>query len=199
MQDCLETASLCKSGSSLELHFAGTSRQLEDVKCYNLESRFEMNVLHMAAIQGDLEVFKSLITEINFNPACLDLPRITPLHLASGLGHLDMVKFLVTEQQVDPLCEDENGNTPLHLACAGGCQAVVEFLTTEHEKYALISELINNLRNKWNRTPLHSAASNGQLDILQFFISDQNCDPNISDQYGATLLHCAAYYGHLHI
>ena len=114
MQEHLETASFHKSGSSLELHFAGTSRQLGDEKCCNPECQFEMNVLHMAAIQGNVDVFKSLITENNFNPACLDLPRITPLHLASGQGHLDVVKFLVTEQQVDPLCEDESGNTLDH-------------------------------------------------------------------------------------
>ena len=41
---------------------------------------------------------------------------------------------------------------------------------------------------------------NGRLDILRFFISDQNCDPNISGgQCGQTPLHTAAECGHLHI
>ena len=79
-----------------------------------------------------------------------------------------MVKYLVIEQQMEPLCEDEYGNTPLHRACAGGCQAVVEFLTSEHEKYTPITQLASDLKNKWNSTPLHSAALNGHLEIIRY-------------------------------
>ena len=55
-------------------------------------------------------------------------------------------------------------------------------------------------KNKWSNTPLHSAISGkGHLGILQFFISDQNCDPYIPGQCRGTLLHCAAQFGYLHI
>ena len=37
------------------------------------------------------------------------------------------------------------------------------------------------------------------MNILHFFISDHNCDPNIPGQYGRTLLNYAAHFGHLHI
>ena len=91
-----------------------------------------------------------------------------------------MVKFLVMEQQIDPQCEDQNGSTPLHRACAGGCQPVVEFLSSEHVNYTPAPELVSDLKNKWDSTPIHSAVANGHLGILQFFISDQNCDPKHS-------------------
>ena len=82
---------------------------------------------------------------------------MTPLHLASQRGHLDVVKYLVIQQQIDPECEDEYGNTPLHRACTGGCQTVVEFLTSELIQYTPAKELVSDLKNKWDSTPLHSA------------------------------------------
>ena len=99
-------------------------------------AQFEITVIHVVALEGNLQAFKDLITESNCNPAFPGLVYgLTPLHVASQHGHLDMVKYLVTEQQLEPLYEDEYGNTPLHRACVGGCQAEVELLTSEHEKY----------------------------------------------------------------
>ena len=43
------------------------------------------------------------------------------------------------------------------------------------------------------------AALNGYMDITQFFISNQNCDPNILVKNGKTPLHCAVHLDHLHI
>ena len=52
-------------------------------------------------------------------------------------------------------------------------------------------------RDKNNDTALHLAVLEGHLDIVQFIISHQKCDPNIPLQYGGTL-HTAAAFGHLH-
>ena len=38
-------------------------------------------------------------------------------------------------------------------------------------------------RNAYNDTALHLVIVNGHVDILQFLISDQNCDPKISGCY----------------
>ena len=51
-------------------------------------------------------------------------------------------------------------------------------------------------RNANEATALHLAAQRGHLDIVQFFLSDWNCDLG---QYTETALHCAAEFGHLHI
>ena len=112
-----------------------------------------------------------------------------------------MVKYLVSDQQIDPVCEDEYGNTPLLGASAGGYQAVVEFLVSELTKYATFRELMSDLKNVWNVTPLHSAISMGHLEgIVQFFISDLKCDPSVpGGQYDRTPLHAAAECGHLKI
>ena len=78
-------------------------------------------------------------------------------------------------------------------------QLLIEFLASEHKKYIAIAELMNDLKNKWDSTPLHCAVVNGHLHILQFFISDQKRDPNLPGRYDRTPLHYAAEFGHLHI
>ena len=54
-------------------------------------------------------------------------------------------------------------------------------------------------RNGNNDTVLHFAVNKEHLDIVQFFISDQHCDPNIPSDFGGTLLHYAAMKGHMDV
>jgi len=46
---------------------------------------------------------------------------------------------------------------------------------------------------------LHYAARYGHLNIVQFFISEKNCSPNIPGDNDGTPLHYAAANGQLHI
>ena len=204
MQGLIETA-FHKSECDLELPLDAQTGMWEDCrvlaekKTKMQKDQDSVTAFHMSAIKGNLPTLKYFITECNCNPACPGPFGLTPLHLASQGGHLDIVKYLVSEHQIDPLCEDVAESTPLHRACAGGSLAVAVYLTSELKKYTPITELMSNLRNMWNSTPLHNAASNGHLDILQFFISNHNCDPNPTAEYGRTPLHYAATSGHLHI
>ena len=43
-------------------------------------------------------------------------------------------------------------------------------------------------------TPLHLAASNGQLEVVKYLISELGCNPHITTNDGHTPLHCA--HGH---
>ena len=182
MQGLAGIASNHEHWSGLELHLAVLTGQLEAVKFLVEEKHFnpmqrprrDINAVHMAALYGNLQVFNYFITERNCNPACPGPFGLTPLHIASEQGHLDIVRYLVIEQQIDPLCEDEYGNTALHRACASGCQAVVELLTAELEIYNPMTQIISELTNKWMSTPLHVAAANGHLNIVKFFIYEQN-------------------------
>ena len=75
-------------------------------------------------------------------------------------------------------------------------------------EYLLLEDVIS-CRSGNGRTPLHTAALKGQLKIVQYVITDLNCNPNImvtvehhrwiSKGGGRIPLHSAARGGHLHI
>ena len=77
MQGITDTSSFDKSGSGLELHRASAMGQLEYVRFLAEKKHYNPNqhvhgitAIHMAALSGNLEIFKYFITEYNCNPAC---------------------------------------------------------------------------------------------------------------------------------
>ena len=48
-------------------------------------------------------------------------------------------------------------------------------------------------------SPLHSATLYGHLEVMKYFISVHNCDPQVRTAWNATPLHYAAYNGHLDV
>ena len=54
-------------------------------------------------------------------------------------------------------------------------------------------------KDRWDRTPLYCACQDGQLNIVQYLINEQHCDPMTKDRWDQTLLHYACEYGHLNI
>ena len=158
--------------------------------------------LHFAAEYGHLHIVKYLTDEQHCNPSCLDINKCTPLYFATIKGHIDIVKFLTVEKHCDPMSQDILGNATLHYAVLGGHLEIVKFLIEElkcpadisgshkrapihmaihmnRSEFTTVTELMNSLKNRWNSTSLQSAAGAGQLNIVRFFISDLNCDPNI--------------------
>ena len=146
VQSLMETTSLPKFGSGLELHHAVAMEKLDDVKFfvekkhYNPMQRSQHGFapIHIAAVVGSVQLLDYFVNN-GCNPACTGPHGLTPLHFASQLDHLDVVRYLVTKKRVDPLCEDDSGITPLHLACVGGHQAVVEFFSYELTKHTPIT------------------------------------------------------------
>ena len=55
------------------------------------------------------------------------------------------------------------------------------------------------LKDPSGLTLLHLACQHGHLDIVQYLINDQNCNPETTTPNGRTPLHFACTSGHLHI
>ncbi|MCJ1407426.1 Ankyrin-2 [Ptychographa xylographoides] len=108
---------------------------------------------------------------------------MTALHAAAKGGHYRAVKFLVQhEANVNVLMTNEF--TPLHHAAAAQHTEVVRYLIAHGANV--------NAQNSQGQTPLFK--SDGDITRL---LLGARADPNIEDNDGNTLLHCAAYDGHV--
>ncbi len=84
-----------------------------DVNCTGL---CRMTLLHIAAIEGYLEIVEYLVNEGHADVNCRDMDGRTPFHRASIVGNLEIVRWLVTEGNVSVNCQDEDGRTALFFA-----------------------------------------------------------------------------------
>ena len=59
--------------------------------------------------------------------------------------------------------------------------------------------VIHHVRTSDGETPLHYACKNGHLNIAQYLIREEHCNPSCEDEYGDTPLHRACIWNHAHI
>uniref|UniRef100_A0A8C6K9Y3 Ankyrin repeat domain 28 n=1 Tax=Nothobranchius furzeri TaxID=105023 RepID=A0A8C6K9Y3_NOTFU len=117
--------------------------------------------LHAAAFADHVECLQLLLSH-NAQVNCADAAGKTPLMMAAENGQNNAVELLVSSAKADLTLQDALKNTALHLACRKG-----------HETSALmILEKITdrNLINATNaalQTPLHVAARNGLIVVVQ--------------------------------
>lgn len=121
----------------------------------------------------------------------------TPLHIAAAQSRHSVITRLLKEEVKSPkdinktvpaaninAC-DYLGQVPLHYARK---RQAAQILLTEH---ALV-----DAQDKKGRTPLHAAAADGCLEVVEELVSRGKARPEIKDQDGRTPLHLAALAGH---
>ena len=159
--------------------------------------------IHFAALNGKLEVVKILsqVKEQAGIPVSCDEHEIkghvckihssfldiTPFHLAAVGGHLNIVEYLA------PMVKNKDqkkkdGYTAFASAAYFGKLEVMKFLENYHVD-------INIPVGQTKTTPLHFAAENGHLKVVEHIASKLR-DKNVPNQNGYTPLHCAAAQGH---
>lgn len=174
--------------------------------------------IHLAAMQGDIEMVKSILSE---NPKLLtqtDRYGNYPLHLAAYKGHTEIVQFLIL-QGADVNVRNDFGGTPLLVASYAGETGVVKVLIASgadtnlaikdpkqqvlqiatlegyrdyNHMYNALGGLIN-LKVHFIGSPLQASAGNGHVEISKILIengADINAKPT-----GCTALHSAAVNG----
>ncbi|KAM3076143.1 hypothetical protein ACMFMG_006342 [Clarireedia jacksonii] len=166
----------------------------------NCKDRENMTPLFLAAKQGHKDVVQLLANQhANIHPSR------TPLSWAAENGYEEVVKLLLEGNDVDPNSKDGSGRTPLSRALEKEHTAVVELLartdtTTLHQlveegkktaiKLLLTAKYNVHAKNDLGRTPLHTAASFGHLEIARDLISG-GAEINSEDSDGMTPLQLA--------
>jgi ankyrin repeat protein len=158
--------------------------------------KYKKPALHKAAWEGNLRKVHQLVERIFGDYFLEDLPEIevnsldregmTPLGYAVAQGHIEVVKFLLSKG-VDVNQSDPWYRTPLFYAIENGDLPMVELL---HAKGAKV-EAVQANRSYMERTPLHVAVNQGNIEVLKFVLK-KTWNVNRRDEYGWTPLHYAA-------
>jgi len=128
------------------------------------EERARTSLLHSAALQGDIELFKECVEILLKKGISLDVRDLlygaTSLHLAAEAGHTDIVRLLC-EKSVSLDVRDRKGHTPLHLAALEGHAAAVR----------LLCEGGASLDSNWRlRSPLFEATKKRHFEVVEVLL-----------------------------
>ena len=177
---------------------------------------FHERAVHLAAEHGHKDVVRVLL-EHGASVNCATDDGITPLMYAAQKGHMQIIELMMTYGG-DLAISDEFYWLPVHYAAKAGHTNVVKFIAeadgnlsartypdgdtllhlatrVEVVQYLVEKGADIHARNNKAKTPLHSAAENGQSDIISYLIN-QGADINARDEYGSSALVFAVRGGH---
>uniref|UniRef100_A0A224YT37 Alpha-latrotoxin n=1 Tax=Rhipicephalus zambeziensis TaxID=60191 RepID=A0A224YT37_9ACAR len=155
---------------------------------WNTSSRNNRTPLHTAALHGQLQCVKLLLTRGHYPPDVADNCGTTPFMDAASADQVAILDCLAEYQKADVTKMDVLGNNSLHLAAQTGAACAVLSLV---EKYGLD---INSI-NSWGQTPLHLSAKVGQDDVVERLI-DLGAVCSVRDKKGRTAYDLAKNNGH---
>jgi ankyrin repeat protein len=188
------------------LHNAASKGHLELIKLliahdktiqineFNKEGRTALN---LAAYHGHVEVVKYLI-EHGADIQLVDTKGRTALHRAALKGHVAVAEVLLEKDPTLLMQPNETGDLPIHIAARYNNHTdFIQFLLQKESTVQQGIELLR-IRNKdeegnENETLLHMAVSNGNKDMVIFFI-EKGLDINATNARGETPLYYAVYY-----
>ena len=191
--DLVKVVSKCKmmhmlnSKGMTPLHIACENEDLDVVKYFvfgkkEFLSSYETSSaiyytleIHLACEdKNDIDLLKALANKSNVNNKACD--ESTPLHVACENGN-DLAVKLLLELNCDTLCKDSQGRLPFHVACSKSLECVKEMFPY------ITNDVINNCEENGN-TPLHIALMNNRLDIVNFLLSNFQCNFSIKNSEG---------------
>ncbi|XP_066991981.1 protein phosphatase 1 regulatory subunit 16A isoform X2 [Anabrus simplex] len=176
-----------------------------------------LTALHQCCIDDNEEMMK-LLLEYGANVNAEDSEKWTPLHAAATCGHLHLVRYLIS-RGANLLAVNADGNMPYDI-CED--EAALDYIEGEMARRGVTQELIDETRaftetqmlqdlqqavaldldielpDHQGATPLHIAAANGYLRVVEYLL-DQHVSVDVRDNDDWQPVHAAACWGHLEV
>ncbi|EFA08079.1 protein phosphatase 1 regulatory subunit 16A [Tribolium castaneum] len=176
-----------------------------------------LTALHQCCIDNN-EAMLLLLLEYNANVNAEDSEKWTPLHAAATCGHLKLVRILIS-RGANLLAVNADGNMPYDI-CED--EAALDYIEGEMAKRGVTQQLIDDTRaatekqmladcrkiassggdleayDSQGATPLHIAAANGYLTVVEFLL-DHNVRTDVRDKDDWQPSHAAACWGHVEV
>lgn len=160
--------------ASLNGHYDIVKKLLEhigydDVAAFNPQNSESKTPLHFACHEGQVDVVKLLLEHVEMDFDTVDIligtvdnEKNTALHLACASGEEEIVALLV-ERGANLLALKLGDVSPIHVAARHGSAAIANELLKRGKE---ILDIVDGDR----QTPLHYAAAQNQVNMIQFLI-----------------------------
>ena len=182
--DALESIFCATQSSGYDL-VKFCSNKLADIY---IKTIYGMNCLHIAALNGHLNVCKELINKHNFDVHLTADDGLTVLHCSVLSGRYKLVKFFADKVH-DIYVKTKSGINCLHMAALQGHLSLCKTLIYQHNFNVNVAD-----SNGWKS--LHFSAIIGSYKLVNFF-ADLGTDIHLKTENGMNCLHIAALSGHL--
>ena len=158
-------------------HFAALVGNYEILRLLFQErvaGRFEKNsdnqiCLHIAALNGRVDISKFLIEVYNFNLNVTDEREWSPLRCSAYSGNYKLFQYLL-DKGGDPFKIAKDGNNCFHIACYCGHLRICELILFRHPPNGPSSRILNST-NRDGNTCLHISALAGHVNICKLLLA----------------------------
>ncbi|RDB31307.1 ankyrin repeat domain-containing protein [Candidatus Similichlamydia laticola] len=155
--------------------------------------RYGNSLLHLAALNGDIEAVEFLI-EKGLSYSAQNRKGRTAFHSATLSRNLSLM-LLLLDSGADPLQQDRFSESPLFLAARLGCRSFLEAILGVRK---LRSERFLKETNRAGQSLLHYAALHNGADLANYLIS-LGFYVNNPDFVGETPLHLGVRAGNMSV